>query len=209
MLMAKNIILNTPTELIGEQQTNMKHSALRRAIEQGDLRAVQVAIEDGANIEEADMHGDPGLPLRIACFKGHADIVQELLRRGANARAPNAHGTNGAIRMAAKARHHQIVKLLIAHGAELPDEPASAKTKSDDRRQRHERRKRNSGPPRGLSERRDLSDRRVTSVREIELDEAQWDNYFSQSTPSAPTAPFPTLFDPADQASQIFDRARD
>lgn len=185
----------------------MKHSALRRAIELGDLRAVQAAIENGANIEEADIHGDPGLPLRIACFQGHSEIVRELLRHGANIHAPNAHGADGPIRIATRAQHQQIVKLLLEHGAELPDAPADSK--AEDRRKRRERRKRNAGPPAGLSERRNQEDRRVTSVREIVLDEAQWENYFSQSRPTATPTPFPPLFDPTEHASHILDRARD
>lgn len=68
------------------------HSALRRAIERGDLQAVHVAIDHGAEIEEADMHGDPGLPLRIACFKGYASIVEALIKRGASVNAPNCQG---------------------------------------------------------------------------------------------------------------------
>ena len=59
-----------------------------------------IALDHGGDIEEADIHGDPGLPLRIACFKGHIDIVRELIRRGADIHAPNAQGKGGPIRMA-------------------------------------------------------------------------------------------------------------
>lgn len=193
-----------------ETAINMQHSALRRAIEQGNLRAVQVALEHGANIEEADIHGDPGLPLRIACFCGHIEIVRELIRRGADIHAPNGEGADGPIRMAARGEHHQIIDLLVAHGAVLPGELPAAKTKiGGDRRQRHERRKRNGGPPGGFSERRTQFERRVTSVREVELDEAQWETYFSQSMPNAAPVPFPTLYDPTDHASLVLDRVRD
>ncbi len=62
-------------------------SELRSAIEQGDRAAVIRALDNGADIEEADMHGEPGLPLRMACFDGHLGIVTELIRRGANVAA--------------------------------------------------------------------------------------------------------------------------
>jgi len=49
----------------------------------------------------------------------------------------------------------------------------------------------------------------VTSVREVELDEAQWETYFSQSMPNAAPIPFPTLYDPTDHAALVLDRVRD
>lgn len=187
----------------------MKHSALRRAVEQANLRAVQVALEHGANIEEPDMHGDPGLPLRIACFKGYAAIVFELIRRGANIHAPNGQGPGGPIRMAAKGQHHRIVQLLIAHGAELPADQAEPKKLIADRRRRGDRRLRNAGPPKGYAERRFFQDRRVTSVREIELDESQWEIYFAQTIPTPLPVPFPILHDLTEHASSVLERVRD
>lgn len=187
----------------------MKHSALRRAIEQGNLHAVRVAIEHGADIEEADMHGDPGLPLRIACFRGHLAIVHELIQRGADIHAPNAQGSGGPIRMAVKGKHHTVIQLLLAQGAELPEDLTLPKADSAERRKRNDRRLRNAGPPRGMSERRVQRERRMTSVREIELDEVQWENYFAQTLPSARPTPFPTLYDPTDHASLVLGRARD
>lgn len=168
-----------------------------------------IALEHGANIEEADIHGDSGLPLRIACFNGHVDIIRELIRRGANIHAPNAQGAGGPIRMAHRGGHHKIVELLVAHGAELPSDLPAPKTDTSERRKRGERRMRNAGPPKGFVERRFFQDRRVTCVREIQLDETQWEIYFAQTIPTAPPVPFPILHDPTDHASQVLDRARD
>ena len=97
------------------------HSALRRAIEKGCLESVRAALDHGAAIEEADMHGAPGLPMRIACFNGHANIVLELIQRGADIHAPNAEGVGGPIRMAARGQHSEVIDLLLAHGAEIPE----------------------------------------------------------------------------------------
>lgn len=152
----------------------MKHSALRRAIEQGNLHAVRVAIAHGADID-----------------------------------APNAQGSGGPIRMALKGQHPDVIDLLIAHGAALPEDVSLPRADNGERRKRKERRLRNAGPPRGLPERRVQPDRRMTSVREIELDEAQWENYFAQSRPDPAPIPFPTLHDPAEHASLVLDRARD
>ena len=131
------------------------HSALRRAIEKGNLDAVRTALDHGALIEEADMHGDPGLPMRIACFKGHADIVRELIKRGADIHAPNAQGAGGPIRMASRGQHSHIVELLLAHGAEVPEDVQLPNANSGERRKRGERRRRDIGPPSDIRERAD------------------------------------------------------
>lgn len=183
------------------------NSELRKAIEQGSLSAVMLALDAGAEIEHADVHGDRGLPLRLACFKGNADIVVELLRRGADIQSPNAHGTGAPIRMAARARHDGIVRLLIEHGAELPQDMKKEFTDTGERRKRGERRKHSYGPPKGLKERRRMLDRRVTYVREVELSEFQWETYFSQSLTKMDAEPQPDHH--AEKASLVFERIRD
>lgn len=182
------------------------HSALRRAIEKGNLPAVIAALDHGAILEEADMHGDPGLPMRIACFKGHSDIVLELIRRGANIQAPNAQGTGGPIRMAARGQHTHVVDILLAHGAEVPDDVQLPDTQTVERRRRGERRKRDIGPPTDLRERRQSRERRVTFVHEVELSDRQWERYFAQTQPGMRQHhPHETV----DTASMILERVRD
>ena len=56
---------------------------LIKAIRTGRLSEVVAALESGAQLELDDGKGDPGLPLAIACFMGHAEIVRELAIRGA------------------------------------------------------------------------------------------------------------------------------
>jgi hypothetical protein len=182
------------------------HSALRRAIEKGNLQAVIAALDHGAILEEADMHGDPGLPMRIACFKGHSDIVLELIRRGANIHAPNAQGAGGPIRMAARGQHAHVVDILLAHGAEVPEDVQLPDAKTGERRKRGDRRKRDVGPPTDLRERRQSRERRVMFVREVELSDWQWERYFAQTQPSMrQTHPHEI----ADTASMILERVRD
>jgi len=182
------------------------HSALRRAIDRGNLQAVLTALEHGANIEEADMHGDPGLPLRIACFKGHAPIVKELIKRGANINARNGQGMGGPIRMAAKANHRDIIHLLMQHGAELPSDVRLSLDDGGDRRKCADRRKHNVGAPQGFTERRLGKERRATSVEELTLSDVQWETYFSQVQPS-PVAPSAHEVD--EVVSMVLARVRD
>lgn len=184
------------------------NSELRKAIEQGSLAAVVTALDAGAEIEHPDVHGDPGLPLRLACFKGRAEIVVELLKRGADIHSPNAQGAGAPIRMAARARHDDLVRLLLAHGADMPPDLKTQFTETGERRKRGERRRHSYGPPKGLKERRRTLDRRVTFVREVELSDFQWETYFSQSLVNA-KAEVKHEHEPADVASLVFERIRD
>lgn len=182
------------------------HSALRRAIEKGCLESVRAALDHGAAIEEADMHGAPGLPMRIACFNGHANIVLELIQRGANIHAPNAEGVGGPIRMAARGQHSEVIDLLLAHGAEIPEGVQLPKAAPGERRKRHDRRRRDVGPPSNLRERRQSRTRRTLSVRELELSDMQWERYFAETQ----SAVRPVVEDHFDEtASIILERVRD
>lgn len=95
-------------------------SKLVAAIRAGRLSGVVSALDDGADIEEADIHGFTGLPLRTACFEGDIAIVRELLRYGATPNALTADGPGAPLRLALRSGHPEIVALLIQHGAEIP-----------------------------------------------------------------------------------------
>ena len=182
------------------------HSALRRAIEKGNLQAVKTALDHGAVIEEADMHGDPGLPMRIACFNGHADIVLELIKRGADIHAPNAQGAGGPIRMATRGQHPHIIQLLLAQGAELPADVHLPKSSAGERRKRDDRRKQDIGPPTFFLNRRQSRERRVMFVREMELSDIQWERYFADTQPISRNN---DIHDAIDSASLVLERVRD
>jgi uncharacterized protein len=100
-------------------------SKLIIAIRAGLLGDVVNAIEEGANIEEPDMHGYVGLPLRTACFEGNIDIVRELLRRGANINADAGDGPGAPLRLAKRRGHQSIAALLLLQGAQMPGSTAS------------------------------------------------------------------------------------
>lgn len=103
-------------------------SQLVAAIRAGRLSGVVSALDDGADIEEADIHGCPGLPLRTACFEGDIAIVRELLRYGASPNAMAADGPGAPLRLALRSGHPEVAALLLQYGAEIPsgvDLPAS------------------------------------------------------------------------------------
>lgn len=95
-------------------------SKLIGAIRSTQLEAVKAALAEGADIEEADIHGCKGLPLRTACFVGKLDIVNELLERGADPNPPGGDGTGAPLRLALRCNHIDIAALLLAKGALLP-----------------------------------------------------------------------------------------
>lgn len=95
-------------------------NALLEAIRAGLPGGVIAAIEAGADIEEHDMHGCAGLPLRTACFAGNLAIVRELLKRGANPDAAAQDGPGAPLRLALRRQHHEVAALLLQHGATVP-----------------------------------------------------------------------------------------
>lgn len=105
-------------------------SKLMAAIRAGRLDEVINAIATGGNIEEADMHGFAGLPLRTACFEGNLAIVHELLKRGADINAIAGDGPGAPLRLAQRGKHQEIIALLLAHsvGAMPTNKPAPSPT---------------------------------------------------------------------------------
>jgi len=95
-------------------------SQLIAAIREASLHSVVNALDDGCDIETADQHGLPGLPLRTACFSGNIEIVRELIQRGADVNAPGSDGPGMPLRLALRARNFDIAALLLASGAEVP-----------------------------------------------------------------------------------------
>ena len=93
---------------------------LIEAIRANSLHRVVAALDDGADIEAADIHGIAGLPLRTACFTGNVPIIRELINRGADINAPTADGPGAPLRLALRAGHTEIAALLLAHHAQIP-----------------------------------------------------------------------------------------
>lgn len=101
-------------------QNAFQPSQLLVAIRAGHLSGVIRAIDDGGDIEEADIHGVRGLPLRTACFEGSMAIVRELLRCGADVNALAVDGPGAPLRLALRGGHGDIAALLLQNGAVIP-----------------------------------------------------------------------------------------
>jgi len=93
---------------------------LLKAIRRGRLNAVKAALDSGASDELNDARGEPGLPLGIACFLGFADIVRELINRGAKVNASDNASATSPLSMALRGKRKTVVELLIELGAEIP-----------------------------------------------------------------------------------------
>lgn len=100
--------------------SDSQSEALVRAIRCGDLEEVRRTLEAGADPNYLDQYGDPGLPLRIASFKGFNGIIRELLRHGAAINpAPNPP-QECPIALAARGAQTDTVRLLLEMGAWVP-----------------------------------------------------------------------------------------
>lgn len=93
---------------------------LIKAIRTGRLSEVLAALDAGAPVEMHDGQGNPGLPLGIACFMGHADIVRELVMRGAKANFPDNSEPTSPLSLAVRGGKTEVVRVLIELGAEVP-----------------------------------------------------------------------------------------
>lgn len=94
---------------------------LLKAIRSGNLATVIKALEAGATAELNGADGSPGLPLAMACFMGHAEIVRELILRGGSVNFPDNAVETSPLSMAIRGKHKNIVRILIEHGAKVPE----------------------------------------------------------------------------------------
>lgn len=93
---------------------------LVKAIRSGRLADVVAALDAGAKPELDDGQGDPGLPLAVACFMGHADIARELILRGAKLNAPDNMAPTSPLSMALRGKRTEVVKMLVEMGLQVP-----------------------------------------------------------------------------------------
>lgn len=94
---------------------------LVKAVRSGEIAAVVAALDAGAPVELNDGLGVPGLPLGIACFMGHADIVRELVRRGARVNLADNREPVSPLSMAVRGGRTEVVRLLVELGATVPE----------------------------------------------------------------------------------------
>lgn len=104
---------------------------LIKAIRTGKLSEVIAALDAGAEVELHDGPGDPGLPLAIACFMGHPEIVRELGIRGAKINFPDNREPKSPLSMAIRGGKTEVVKVLIELGAEVPPDVQTGLTEQE------------------------------------------------------------------------------
>lgn len=91
---------------------------LLKAIRAGRLHDVKAALDGGVAIDD---EGQPGFALGMACFLGHADIVRELVLRGAQVNAPDNSAVTAPLAMAVRGGRKDVVRTLVELGAVVPD----------------------------------------------------------------------------------------
>jgi hypothetical protein len=93
---------------------------LLKAIRAGRLQDVVQALEGGALLDDTQ-DGEPGMLLGLACFLGHADIVGELVKRGAQVNLPDNTLPTSPLSMAVRGKRNEVVRCLLQLGARLPE----------------------------------------------------------------------------------------
>ncbi|KAJ6131206.1 hypothetical protein N7523_001666 [Penicillium sp. IBT 18751x] len=111
------------TNKVGHEQ----HAPLHSAVECRDLNMTTRLLEGGAcpNIGYCRSKAAPKTPLQRAAFQGSDEIVQELIRYGANVNAPPYwDGGRTALQAAAMTGHESTVKILLSFGADIKSKSA-------------------------------------------------------------------------------------
>ncbi|MDG4548853.1 MAG: ankyrin repeat domain-containing protein [Candidatus Contendobacter sp.] len=92
-------------------------TTLMNAVKRNDLTRVKELIGQGADIDAPDASGD--VPLIMAAYQGHTEIVQALLEAGADVTAVDPGMKATALHAAAYAGRTGAARLLIAHGIDI------------------------------------------------------------------------------------------
>jgi len=101
-------------------------SPIHEAAVAGDVELVEMLIENGADVDDRDVHGYT--PLLLAIQAGHTDIAKVLIAGGAdvNARAVNDGGEDVTpLYLSIILGHGLTESLLRGHGAVGPQSPVN------------------------------------------------------------------------------------
>jgi len=92
-------------------------TALMKAVQHNDPAAVGKLIAGGADVNQLDPNGDA--PLVMAAYRGHTDIVRQLLDAGADLAAVDPSMKATALHAAAYAGRTEAARLLIERGIDI------------------------------------------------------------------------------------------
>lgn len=93
---------------------------LIKAVRSGKVSAVKALLDAGTPVEMPDGLGTPGLPLGVACFMGHLEIVRALVAHGANVNLADNWEPVSPLSMALRGHRTEVIRLLVELGAEVP-----------------------------------------------------------------------------------------
>ena len=96
-------------------------SDLIKAIRSGQLPKVIAALDADPSIDLNDSKGNPGLAFVMACLMGHAEIVRELLIRGAVVNSGDNSASTSPLATAVHGKKTEVIKVLIEYGANVPE----------------------------------------------------------------------------------------
>ncbi|MDG4595590.1 MAG: ankyrin repeat domain-containing protein [Candidatus Contendobacter sp.] len=92
-------------------------TTLMNAVKRNDLARVKELIQQGVDINAPDASGD--VPLIMAAYEGHTEIVQALLEVGADVTAVDPGMKATALHAAAYAGRTEAARLLIAYRIDI------------------------------------------------------------------------------------------
>jgi len=92
-------------------------TALMTAVNRNDKEQVQQLVDQGADVNQLESNGDA--PLIMAAYKGHSEIVEILLKAGADVTAVDPGMKATALHAAAYAGRTKSAQLLIEYGIDI------------------------------------------------------------------------------------------
>ncbi|XP_050507031.1 ankyrin repeat domain-containing protein 17-like isoform X3 [Diabrotica virgifera virgifera] len=112
------------TQQLTQQQS--EKTSLVEACTDGDVRTVRKLLTEGRSVHETSEEGESLLSL--ACSAGYFELAQVLLAMHANVEDRGIKGECTPLMEAASAGHLDIVRLLVAHGADVNAQSTSGNT---------------------------------------------------------------------------------
>ncbi|XP_031335923.1 ankyrin repeat domain-containing protein 17-like isoform X2 [Photinus pyralis] len=107
-------------------RTQPEKTSIVEATVDGDVRTVRKLLGEGRSVHETSEEGESLLSL--ACSAGYFELAQVLLAMHANVEDRGIKGECTPLMEAASAGHLDIVRLLVAHGADVNAQSSSGNT---------------------------------------------------------------------------------
>jgi len=120
------------TEVPGASDTAFegRTSRFHDLVEKGDLAEVQQFLAAGHHPDERDAGRGGTTALLLACRRGHIEIAQLLIQKGASLESSGAWGYT-PLMYASVFGHLEVVALLLSHGADVAPTDQRGKTALD------------------------------------------------------------------------------